>query len=243
MARLTVAIALGLAMLAPAQAADVHNTNGWLMYFGDHPVGKSGWGVHLEGQVRRSDTFLKWQQILLRPAVNFQTGPKTMLTAGYGFVQTYRYGDAPVASAFPEHRIFEQTTVILKFANLDWQNRFRLEQRYLGVMAPAAGGGFERAAWRHENRFRYMARTSIPLRVGDGKNYIGIYDEIFFNFGRNVGANTFDQNRAYIAFGRNIGRETRFEVGFLEQTLQQRSGLVFEHNHTIQAAVFSRLPF
>jgi uncharacterized membrane protein (UPF0127 family) len=38
-------------------------------------------------------------------------------------------------------------------------------------------------------------------------------------------------------------KQTRWEFGFMEQTLQQRNGLIFEHNHTLQVAIFSRLPF
>ncbi len=64
-----------------------------------------------------------------------------------------------------------------------------------------------------------------------------------FNFGKNVVGNTFDQNRAYIAFGTNIARDTRLELGFLEQTLQRRGGVIFEHNHTLQVIINCRLPF
>ena len=211
------------------------------MYFGDHPVKASKWGAHLEGQWRRADMGLKWQQLLLRPGVNYQLNSKVLLTAGYGFVETYRYGDFPVRAAFPEHRIFQQALITPRFLGLDWQNRLRLEQRFLGEMAEQPDGSFRRVAWRHENRFRYMLRTNVPL--GSGKYYIGLYNEIFFNFGKNVAANVFDQNRAYIALGRTIARETRLEVGFMEQTLQQRSGQVFEHNHTLQVSIVSRLPF
>jgi hypothetical protein len=104
-------------------------------------------------------------------------------------------------------------------------------------------GDFLRSDWRYENRFRYMLRTTIPLPRWDKKYYIAVSDEIKFNFGKNVANNVFDQNRAYIALGRNMPKDTRIEIGFMEQTLQQRSGLVFEHNHTLQFAIYSRLPF
>jgi hypothetical protein len=64
-----------------------------------------------------------------------------------------------------------------------------------------------------------------------------------FDYGKNVAFNVFDQNRAYVALGRTVARETRLEVGFMEQTIQQRSGQVFEHNHTLQVAIYSRFPF
>ena len=121
--------------------------------------------------------------------------------------------------------------------------RLRFEQRNLGVMAKQSNGEFDRIGWRYENRFRYMLRTNVPLKVGGGKYYVGLYDEILFNYGKNVAKNVFDQNRAYAALGRNLGHETKLEVGYLEQTVQHRDGLVFEHNHTLQIAIYSKLPF
>lgn len=223
----------------PTFAESVDNANAWFMYFGDHPIAKSKWGVHLEGQWRRADMGTAWQQLMLRPAVNYQLNKKISLSGGYGFVDTFPYGDAPVAAKFPEHRLFEQVIVNQRIKKLDFQNRFRLEQRNLGTMARQPDGSFERIGWRYENRVRYMLRTNIPLSK---KNYIGLYNEIMFNFGKNVANNVFDQNRAYIAYGREFGRDTRLELGFLEQTLQQRSGLI-ENNHTLQIAIYSKIPF
>lgn len=213
------------------------------MYFGDHPIAKSRWGIHLEGQWRRADVGLTWQQLLLRPGVNYQLTKNISLTGGYGFVNTYRYGDFPAAANFPEHRFFEQVTVTKHFANLDWANRFRLEQRNIGVMTAQSDGSYDLASYRYENRVRYQLRTTVPLPFGEKKYYVALANEIKFNFGKNVDKNVFDQNRAYVALGRDLGHQTRFEAGFLEQTLQRRGGLIFEHNHTLQFAVYSRLPF
>lgn len=224
-------ILTGLLLVAASLNAQVdNNANGWYMYFGDHPIGNSRWGAHLEGQWRRANLGLTSQQILLRPAVNFQLNKKVMLTGGYGFVETYRYGDYPVKESFLEHRTYEQAQITQKFLGLDFQNRLRLEQRH--ILGYAA---------RYENRFRYMLRTNIPLK--NKRYYIGLYDEVFYNFGKNVSFNVFDQNRAYAALGRNLAHQTRFEVGFLEQTVQHRDGRVFEHNHTLQVAIYSKLPF
>lgn len=219
-----------LASALPAQSD--HNANGWFMYFGDHPLGKSKWGLHLEGQWRRHDVVTQWQQLLLRPAVNYQVTKNLMLTGGYAFVETYRYGDYPARARFPENRIWQQALLTTKFLGRDWQHRLRLEQRFFGGYAA-----------RYENRIRYMLRTNIPLPFGDRKYYLGLYDEILYNFGRDVAFNVFDQNRAYVALGRPIARDTRLEIGFLEQTIQQRNGRIFEHNHTLQVAIFSKIPF
>lgn len=213
-----------------AQSDD--NAHGWFMYFGDHPLGKSKWGLHLEGQWRRHDVITQWQQLLLRPAVNYQVTKNLMLTGGYAFVETYRYGDYPARARFPENRLWQQALLTTKFLGRDWQHRLRLEQRFFGGYAA-----------RYENRFRYMLRTNFPLPFGDRKYYLGLYDEILYNFGHDVAFNVFDQNRAYVALGRPIARDTRLEIGFLEQTIQQRNGRIFEHNHTLQVGIFSKIPF
>lgn len=211
------------------------NLNAWAMYFGDHQIGKSKWGVHLEGQWRRADLGLRWQQLLLRPGVNYQVHPRLLLTTGYAFIDTHRYGDYPVPVKFPEHRFFQQAVWNKRAGRLDLQSRFRLEQREIGL----PGNGAQ--PWRHENRFRYMLRANAPL--GQSKYYVGLYNELFVNWGRNVVGNHFDQNRAYVALGRNLARQTRIEIGFMEQTLQRRGGVIREHNHTLQLAVSSRMPF
>jgi hypothetical protein len=85
-----------------------------------------------------------------------------------------------------------------------------------------------------------MYRALIPLR---GKWSVALYDEIFVNFGRNVAANTFDQNRAYAAITYTLPKKSRLEVGFMEQTLHQRSGRIIENNHTLIVSVYSVMPF
>lgn len=226
-------IALALLAVAPAFGQIDNNNHAWFMYFGDHAIRKdSPWSVHVEGQWRRADLGRTWQQLLLRPALNYQLNRKVMLTAGYGYIMTHRYGDFPAREKFNEHRIFEQVQITQPFAGLDWQNRIRFEQRH--ILGYAA---------RYENRFRYMLRTNVPLPWREKAYYIGLYDEIFINFGEQVGANVFDQNRAYIALGRKLPHQTRLELGYMEQTVQQRSGRVTEHNHTLQVAIHSRLPF
>ncbi|MCX6613206.1 MAG: DUF2490 domain-containing protein [Acidobacteria bacterium] len=231
-----------LPLVAEPKIAD-NNAHGWYMYFGDHQIKQTKWGLHLEGQWRRENVVTQWQQLLLRPAVNYQLNPHIMLTSGYGFVQTHRYGDYPAKSAFPEHRFYEQAQIASKWRKTEWTNRLRLEQRNIGQTTLIPSGGYNVTSWRYENRFRYMLRTNVPLPFGENKYYLGIYDEFFVNFGKNVAFNTFDQNRAYIALGKKLPHQTKLEVGFMEQTLQHRDGRVMEHNHTLQIAIYSKLPF
>lgn len=85
-----------------------------------------------------------------------------------------------------------------------------------------------------------MYRVVFPIK---GKWSVALYDEIFVNFGKNVAANTFDQNRAYAALVYTLPKKSRLEIGFMEQSLQQRNGRVIENNHTLMVSIFSAMPF
>lgn len=225
-----------------AQTMQDSNFHGWLMYFGDHPV-SDRWGVHLEAQFRRTNGGLAPQQLLLRPALNYTVNSHLMLTGGYAFVRTSRYGDFPAVAAFPENRFFEQGIVKHTFGKVGIQHRLRLEQRLVGsVPAP----DFDVESWETRHRFRYMLRADIPLPIGAQGNRrfgIGLYDEVFYQFGSNHGARYLDQNRAYGALTYKLTKTNRLEFGYLHQYVAQRNGRIVEHNHTWQVALFSVTPF
>lgn len=241
------AVACVLALLGFAsqlQASDRHDHNAhlWLTYAGDHPIAGSPWGVHLESQVRRADFGTDWQQFMLRPGLNYTINPRLMLTAGYAWVDTHQYGMRPVRADFPEHRAWQQVAWTTPAFGLDWLHRFRLEQRQIGEMSPGNDGRFEVGRYRYENRFRYMLRTTVPA-PWNSRDYFIAWNEIFINFGSHVARNTVDQNRAFLGVGRRLNDHLRLEIGFLEQTLQQRDGQVWEHNHTLSISILSNWPF
>ena len=233
------------ALSQAAERVSTSNYNGWYMYFGDHKVAEK-WGVHLEGQWRRHDVIAKPQQLLLRPGVNYDVNERLMVTVGYAFVDTLPYGRYPVAVSFPEHRLFQQALFRSTSRKVLTSHRYRLEQRFLGETQRDLDGDRRVEDWRYENRFRYMFRANIPFSgetIEKGTWYLGVYDEIFVNFGKNVAANVFDQNRAYAALGYSLGKIGNLEVGYLNQAVLQRSGRVVEFNHTFQLALFSTFSF
>ena len=222
------------------------NSNLWINYVGDHAIAGSPWGLHLEVQNRRADSGRDWQQLLLRPGVNYALHPNLSFSAGWAYVKTYPYGDHPAVHAFPENRAWEQVVYTGKALGLEWQNRLRLEQRWIGEMKNTSTG-WDVNRWRYENRIRYMLRTTVPL-TENKKTYLALWDEVFVNFGSNVAGNTFDQNRAFAGVGRKLTDPTRVELGFMEQTLQRRHASsatpqVWENNHTITLWVISKWPF
>ena len=223
------------------------NTNLWLMYFVNHKFTNT-LGLHAEAQVRRHDVVSEWQQLLLRVGLDIYTS-QARFTFGYGFIETFPYGDFPVANAFPEHRIWQQLLLPQTWGRASISHRYRLEQRFIGN---ASTGEFQNG--RYENRARYMFRANIALQgntIDPGEFYLAIYDEIMINFGKEVRYNLFDQNRLYGALGYHLGRIGTLEVGYLLQSVKQRNLYtaaspprnIMESNHNFQIGIFSNLSF
>ncbi len=230
MRRMLLVLAASLeAVLAQNVRTADNNFNGWYIYSGDHPV-KGKFGVHLEGQLRRHNLITRGQQWQLRPAINYNVKPGIMISSGYAFTATHRYGGLPADYPFNEHRLYQQLSVKKKISKSTVENRFRLEQRWL----ERKNGG--ETSWKYQDRFRYFIKGSIPIK---GKWYLASYNEIFINGRRATGAKLFDQNRAYAALGATLNKTTRVEVGYLQQTLSRFNGRAFEYNHTFALALFS----
>ncbi len=127
----------------------------------------------------------------------------------------------------------------MNWGKLGLQHRYRWSKDTSGQKAEPSDNRID--FWRYENRFRYMMRVNIPLE-DEKKLHLGVYDEIMVNFGNNVGANIFDQNRAYAAIGYSLSKNTKLEIGYLLQILQQRNGRVIEYNNTFQLSIISTAP-
>ena len=222
----------------PCAAADGerpidHHAHAWFAWFGDHPVA-GRWGVHAEAQVRRHDLGASWQQLLLRPGVNFQVNRKLMLTAGYAFVRSHVYNDhAAPQPATGEHRIWQQAWFRYG-SRVRWSTRLRFENRFIGTV-DASG----RTGSRFENRFRAWQQVTVPV---SRRLYVTAYDEVWFYVNPYVSNSAFDQNRAYGAAGFKAGPHLRVEAGYLNQSLLHRSGARLEQNHTLVISVFSDAP-
>lgn len=242
---LSFCLLIAIGATAQVNRQPVTNYNAWLMYFGTHKFANR-WGVHLEAQWRRSDWAASPQQLLLRTGINYHISPQATATAGYAFIETYPYGDYPARSTYPEHRLWEQMQFRNQVGWFEMINRFRLEQRWMHLPVQAANGRYAPGDAVYQNRFRVFNRFSIPFKgneIIDHSWYATAYHELMLNFGRTVGFNVFDQNRAYLAIGYKLPLLGRLEVGYLHQHILKGDGIKVENNHTLQIGLSSTIEF
>lgn len=214
-----------------------HNNTNWLQTFNTIKLNKN-WSLHVEYQWRREEVLKHWQQSLLRVGVNRRLNEQLTVHLGYGWIETFPYGDHPIASAgtFPEHRVYEQFSLRQPIKKWILTHRFRIEQRWLGRVKP--GTDREINAWLFVHRFRYQLRAQYPVSP---KWYGVAADEIFIGAGKNVGVNIFDQNRIFLLAGFKLNQDVSIEAGYFNQTLQQgrriNNNTIIQRNNGVVAAV------
>jgi Protein of unknown function (DUF2490) len=215
-----------------------HNNTNWIQLFGTINLDKK-WSLHTEYQWRRTDVLKNWQQSLLRIGVNRKLNDQVTVHLGYGWIETFAYGDFPIASAgtFPEHRIYEQISFKQPIKKWTFTHRFRIEQRWLGRVKPGTDREIE--AWTFLHRFRYQFKTQYNIT---SKFYLAAADEIFIGAGKNVGVNIFDQNRIFLLAGFKLNKNISLEGGYFNQTLQQgrrvNNNTIMQRNNGIVVSSF-----
>lgn len=194
-------------MSSYSQESDLGN---WLIYIGNKKI-DSKWNWHHEVQYRNYNAIGDLEQLLLRTGIGYNfTENNNNLLLGYGFIQSQNYIDNQEEKVnVNEHRIFQQFITRQSISRVKIQHRYRFEQRWI-----------ENADFRV--RFRYFLSLNIPINNSDmiAKTwYASIYNEIFLNSEQVV----FDRNRLYCGIGYKLNSSAKFEVGYMNQFLNNRN--------------------
>ncbi|MBM3416390.1 MAG: DUF2490 domain-containing protein [Bacteroidetes bacterium] len=200
-----------------------YNYLNWVQTFNTVLLNKK-WSLHLEYQWRRDEGLKNWQQSLLRIGANYKINDNVTAHLGYGWIETFSYGDFPIANngTFPEHRIYEQISFRQPVNKFLFTHRFRIEQRWLGRVKAGTVGNREIEDWFFLHRFRYQFRMQRSMWAKNDKQlYAAAADEIFIGAGKNLGVNIFDQNRIFLLLGYKLNKNLSIEGGYMNQTLQQ----------------------
>lgn len=198
---------LTLSVLTYAQKSDLGN---WLIYFGNKQI-NSKWNLHHEIQYRNYNAIGDLEQLLLRTGIGYNlTENNNNILLGYGFIHSQNYVEGLEDKvSTDEHRVFQQFITRQNAGRVSFQHRYRFEQRWV-----------ENQDFRL--RFRYFLSVNVPINnktMVDNTWYASAYNEIFIN---NNGI-LFDRNRLYGGMGYRLNSKFRFELGYMNQFLNNRN--------------------
>ncbi len=222
------------------------NANLWVSHWGDHRISEH-WSLHTEGHIRRAELGPQWQQLLLRPGVNYHLSEQVLFTAGYSYYHNYQYGAFPIKFDNWEHHLFQQVQLGQAIGRVRLAHRFRMEERFLAKVEASqddpATGVLEEYAY--QSRFRYRVWLTVPLgqhqKVEPGVFSANFYDEVFLNFGDSQRLDYIHQNRISALLGYQVSKPFSILAGYLYQTIQRPGAAngadLMELNSTIHVAL------
>lgn len=174
----------------------------WIMYFGTNKINEN-YSIHTEVQYRNHTAVPNnIEQLLLRTGLNYHVSPSTILTLGYGFIPSFVFESEQSEPEVVEHRIFQQLILKNRLYRLQFEHRYRIEQRWVNE--------------DYRNRLRYRLMLTVPVNkpvIEQGSLFVGLYDEIFMNTKETF----FDRNRLYGAIGYQFHKTASAQVGMLYQ--------------------------
>jgi hypothetical protein len=228
-----------------AQKTISNQNHAWVTYLGNHSLSDKI-SLHTEYQWRRADGFNNWQQSLTRIGVDYHLLPNLSVTAGYGWIVTYPYGEQPIAHQINEHRIWQQVNAKVKYGRFELQHRYRLEQRFLENYIKNPDGTFTRGTDLFRQRVRYRAMVLVPLsrkEMLDNTLFLNVNNELFLGFGKGIGKKILDQNRFNLALGWRFNKDLNVQVGYLNQFVVKSDGIKAERNHTLLISTIYNIDF
>lgn len=190
-------------------AADAEDRLGnWLIWNGTVRY-SDRWSLFTDSQVRLFEPIWNLQETLFRVAGHLDLSEQAMVGVGILRADTWEFDDPDEDGRVKEeNRLYAQFAFTHQLWRSGLEHRYRFEERWIKEL--------DEGTERHE-RFRYRLQVTTPLNsheMGPGVTFLNIYDEIFINLG---GDRDFDQNRFYVAGGRQFTDHSNLQLGVLWQ--------------------------
>jgi hypothetical protein len=187
------------------------------------------WGIIADFHIRRNDFVEDPSFYFIRFGSHFWLTDKFALSVGYAHMwQAPAHDDWHTWT--DENRIYEQLQYSTKIGSASVLNRLRTEQRWKEEIEGDALTGEN----SFSNRLRYLLSFSIPVSKKPTVPLLVLSDEILVQFGKDIVANTFDQNRFFVGIKKSLSPAWAFDFGYMPIYQQLATGYQYDLNHTVR---------
>lgn len=205
-----------------AQKRYTYNSQLWVSYFNTFRVSKK-LAIGVDGSIRTKNHMVQdFSQLLLRAGATWYITEDLRATAGYVFSEYYTNETHPLTNRI-EHRPFEMIQWIANRGHWRFIQTGRLEQRFRQrILNGDLGDGY---SFVHRARLASVVMRSLSQNSFARKTFSlsgGL--ELFYNMGREVLNNGFDQLRASANIQYHVTSTNTLTAGYLYQVQQFNKG-------------------
>lgn len=151
-----------------------------------------------EFNFRRTNFLKDWEQIVLRPAVQYKIDKRLAVSAGYSYIQNYKYAVFSSPIDFKENNIWQQLLIKQNFASFDLSHRIRFEERFRLTIGLVDQNTIITGT-DYSGRLRYRFIINVPVLKKQDISLL-LYDEVFLDFEQQLQPVELDQNWMFIGF-------------------------------------------
>ena len=201
-----------------AQETDYLSSRTWFLLVNQLQINEK-WSVTNEVHERTSKMFHEQGQFLVRPSINYHLDEKTEFSVSYTYVHLWPSKTATEQLENNVHNIWEQANFKFNVGKIEFQNRFRLEHRWLGDFI-TNNNQTTRDGYRFSNRFRFRftgTRTVYRFNQFATSIFINAFDELWVNQNSQLLPTNFTRNWLYIGAGIAFNIYTKLQFGYLSQ--------------------------
>jgi Protein of unknown function (DUF2490) len=211
----------------------------WLGYFNQTRLSNK-WGYWADVHLRtKEDFFSNYSQSIIRLGGTYYLNDKVKLTAGYAHITNFPSDNHPTESQI-EHRPWQQIQWHTPYGKNRMMQWIRFEERYRQKIASGKiVDGFD-----FNYRVRYNLMYIVPLSAkGIAKNTLSLVvnDEVHINLGKEIGNNTFDQNRFFAGIAYNLNSHDNLQFGFSNVFQQLKGDKQYRSNSLIRLFYFQNI--
>lgn len=208
-------------ILTQAQTED--HSGAWHTLLLKHKI-NSKFTIKNELHVRRTQFYSQWQQLLLRPGLDYALTKNTTLSAGYSYIKNYSENGHAL-----EHNVWEEISLSNSVQSIDIKHRFRFEQRFSQT--------FTSCEYKHSNRFRYRITLKKPIaKINENQILKAVaFNEIWLNTRNGIQPQSINQNWVYLGLSLPIKNKT-LSAGYLQTFFPVENNSNITH-HILQLSI------
>ena len=149
-----------------------------------------------EFNFRRTNFLQDWEQIVLRPSVQYKLDNALTAAVGYTYIQNYSYAEFSTPINTRENNLWQQFFLKQVFKHFDISHRLRFEERFREQVS-RVNNHLAISGTDYSGRLRYRFIVTVPLLK---KKHISViaYDEVFLDFETGLQPKSLNQNWMFI---------------------------------------------
>jgi len=180
-----------------------------------------------EFNFRRTNFLKDWEQIVIRPYLQYKIEKSLTVATGYSYIQNYNYATFSSPIDFKENNLWQQLLIKQYFTHFDLSHRIRFEERFRQTIGLVDQNTIITGT-DYSGRLRYRFIINVPVLKKQDISLL-LYDEAFLDFEQQLQPVKLDQNWMFIGFQFRESKHITIKSGYHNINIPRTGKTITNH--------------